>query len=208
MSREPDRPGRQSGLMLIVSLVILIVTLAIVFATQARADSWSWFDEDDNRQIMQEVADALADVELLFETGPLEARTGWVGAVTVFAVADGTGITINKAWSTRSYEWMAQHVNADIAAGYHNGGCTPIRTVALHEAGHVINNLRGGLPTMEAQAAVGYRPRPELRGELSGYSFNEDGSVNAGEAIAEAFQAVMCGSGGTVEQALYEMLVH
>lgn len=193
--------------MVAISLLVLVVTLAIVFSTQARADSWSWFDENDNRQIMQEVADALADVELLFGTGPLEARTGVVGAVTIYAVADGTGITINKAWSTRTYEWMAQHIEADIAAGYHNAGCTPIRTVALHEAAHVIDNLRGGMPSAQAQAALGYGPRPELVGELSGYSFNDDGSVNAGEALAEAFQAAMCGSAGPAEMELYEMLV-
>lgn len=198
----------RDGWLLVVSLTVLIVTLAVVFATQARADSWSWFDEDDNRQIMQEVADALADVEVLFGTGPLEARTGMVGPATVFAVADGTGITINKAWSTRSYQWMADHVNADIAAGYHNGGCSPIRTVALHEAGHVISNLRGRKPEMLAQEVVGYGPRLDLQAELSGYSFNEDGSVDVAEAMAEAFQAAMCGSAGPAEMELYEMLVH
>lgn len=195
--------------MLAISLIVLIITLIIVFTTQPRAhaDSWSWIDPDDNTAIMQEVANALADVELLFDTGPLHAYTGWIGTANTYAQAVGDGITVNKMWTTGTYQALTAQLNADIAAGYHNGGCTPVRGMALHEAAHVINNMRGKAPVRRAQAAVGYGPRPDLFAELSGYSFNADGSVDAGEAIAEAFQAVMCGVGGPVEHALYDMLV-
>lgn len=193
--------------MLAISLLVLIITLAVVFSTQARADSGAWVDDDDNRQIMQEVADTLADVELLFNTGPLHAYTGWIGPANSYAQAVGDGITINKVWSTGTYQALTAQLNADITAGYHNGGCSPVRSMTLHEAAHVINNMRGNAPVRRARAAVGYGPRPDLFAELSGYSFHADGSVDTGEAIAEAFQAVVCGVGGPVEQALYDMLV-
>jgi hypothetical protein len=190
------------------TFVCLGMAAGMVFAaTPARADSWSWFDPEDDVRIMQEVANALADVELLFGTGPLEARSGWVGDASTYAAAEGNGVTVNKAWSMGGYERMAAAVNADVASGFHNSGCSPIRAIALHEAAHVINNERDKVPVGRVRSLLGYGPRPDLRGELSGYSFDRWGVVNAGEALAEAFQAVMCKSAGSLEWQLYEMLV-
>lgn len=182
--------------------------LAVAVASPAHADSYSYVQPDDNTAIMQEVADALADVEIRMDTAPLEARTGWIGPKSTFAMARGNAIVINKEWTTGTYEDMAAALNFDISMGFHNGGCSPIRTVALHESAHVLNNRRGGIPEMRVLLAAGTGPRPDLKGSLSGYSFDADGSVDPGEALAEAFVAVMCGTAGVDERKIYGMLVN
>jgi hypothetical protein len=95
----------------------------------------------------------------------------------------------------------------DIAAGFHNGGCGPIETIAAHETAHIIDQRRGILPRQRLANAAAADDRSTLP-MLAGYSFTDGGALNPGEALAEAFQAYECGTADPVEVKMYNMLVH
>jgi hypothetical protein len=95
----------------------------------------------------------------------------------------------------------------DIAAGFHNGGCGPIETIAIHESAHIIDQRRGYLPRQRLANAAANDDVSTLP-MLAGYSFTDLGELNPGEALAEAFQAYECGTADPVEVQMYNLLVH
>jgi hypothetical protein len=113
-------------------------------------------------------------------------------------------VVLNSVYSADPQR-LAAEVQYNVDIGWFPGGCSPIATVALHEAAHVIDNVRGRIGTNRVAAT--YQNPDELRGAISGYSFGADGAFNANEAVASAFQAVLCNGGTQVEQDMYWMLV-
>ncbi len=186
-----------------IALVLFIVAAITLGAGVAKADSVAWVEPDDNRIIMQEIIDAVTYVEYKYSTGPITVGTAWLEP-NVFAAANGAGIIINKQYSTGTLERLNGELADDIATGYHNAGCSPARTIALHEAAHVIDHRRGLSPRYQLDYEAA---NLDLRGYLAGYSFTPYGELDEAEALAEAFQAVECGTANAVEHELYSMLV-
>lgn len=88
--------------------------------------------------------------------------------------------------------------------GYHPGGCSALRMLAIHEVGHVIDIRRNRKPRMVVGSAV---KSGKISDDLHGAAFNADGSVNPAEALATALAAVECGTATPTEHALYRILV-
>lgn len=177
---------------------------AMAYASpHAHADTTAYVEADDNRATMQEFVDVVGALEEKYGTGPIVIDTGYLGGPTVYAGADNAGITVNKWTSTSTPAQINAAVASDVASGYHNGGCDGVATIAVHETAHVIDQRRGfiGRARLAKNAAT-------MTGEIAGYSFNSDGSLNPAEAVAEAFQAVECGSASAVDYEIYRMLVN
>jgi hypothetical protein len=184
-----------------------IAAAAVALAAPASADTTGWADPDDNRVILQEILDNVGYVEAKYNTGPIHVETEWLDSPRIFAYADAYGITINKHWSTGTVAQLEAAVNDDIAAGYHNSGCNAAATIGIHEAAHVIDARRGGEARVELGVAEYYTDPAVLHGSLAGYSFTPAGDLDIGEALAEAFQAVECGTADDVEWQIHQMLV-
>lgn len=132
--------------------------------------------------------------------------SAWVGVEPMeygtYAKTRGDEITFNTLYVANPGLLRESLVN-DVSRGYHRGGnCTPAQLVAAHEYAHVLDNATGGSTRVELIVAIANG----LSGEVAGYSFNDDGSVNYPEAIAAAFTAVECDSPNQVELAIYNML--
>lgn len=139
-----------------------------------------------------------------YGTGPIPISVGPLPQPTAFAMTMGQQIVLNSVYGADP-ERFAAEVQYNVDIGWFPGGCSPMATVALHEAAHVIDNVQGGIGTKRVAATY---PNPdELRGAISGYSFGAGGAFNANEAVASAFQAVLCNGGTQVEQEMYWMLV-
>lgn len=94
-------------------------------------------------------------------------------------------------------------MSSDVAHGFHPGErCSAIQILAAHEFAHVVDYIGG----YTAQYELEYAVESGMSGEVSGYSFHQDGSVNYPEALADAFVAVECDDPTPAEQAIYEML--
>jgi hypothetical protein len=86
------------------------------------------------------------------------------------------------------------------------GGCAPLRTIAIHEVGHIIEARKGYKPRNDLNAAAS---RGEIMDDgLDRRSFEPDGTLSENEALAYAFQAVECGSATPNEQKIYDILVN
>lgn len=191
-----------------IALVLIMASWWVVLAVQAHADSTAYINTDDNTMMMQEFVDTVAYVEGKYGTGPITVQTAWLQAGEFAEVSDRTGVmTVNKAWATGDYADLTHSVEADIADGFHNSGCDPIQTIALHESAHIIDMRNGFVARDRLMAATRDDYGLGLHGVLSGYSFDEYGFLNTGEALAEAFQAAECGSANAVELQIYHMLV-
>lgn len=138
-----------------------------------------------------------------YKTGPISVTVAPLDAST-FAMTIGKRIVFNSSYSNDPLRLFAAIQN-NVNAGWIPGGCTPARTVALHEAAHVIDNTRNRLGSRRVAATF---PRGNaLRGEVSRYSFGNNDVFNAEEAVASAFQSVLCNGGTAVEMDMYYMLV-
>lgn len=94
-------------------------------------------------------------------------------------------------------------VAADVWSGFHRGmHCSPEQMVAAHEYAHVLDNATDHTARSELVQALA----EGLSGEVSGYSLNDDGTVNYPEALANAFVAVECDVPTPAEQTIYVML--
>jgi hypothetical protein len=169
---------------------------------KASADSVAYLDPDDNAATMQQFVDAVGVLERKYGTGDIVVATGFIGGYSAYASANANGITVNKFTSTQSPEEIAGRLADDVALGYHRGGCTGPTLIAVHETAHVIDARRGWIGSERLAANAAY-----MTGTIAGYSFHEDGSLNPAEAVAEAFQAVECGTANATDFQIYEMLV-
>ncbi len=136
-----------------------------------------------------------------YGTGPIQTVVAPLPDQNTFAIAVGQQITLNSVYTDRARLTSAIQHNIDV--GWIPGGCTPAATVALHEAAHIIDNAKGKIGTRRVASTY----RLSLPGEISGYSYGEGGNLNAGEAVASAFQSVLCNGGTEAEQDMYWMLV-
>lgn len=140
-----------------------------------------------------------------YKTGPIQVSVAPLPDANTFAMTVGRRITLNSTYTDEAR--LADAIQRNIASGWIPKGCSPAVTVALHEAAHVIDNTKRRLGTR--RVAVTYRLNADdlLPGQVSDYSFGENGKLNAGEAVASAFQSVLCNGGTAVEQDMYWMLV-
>ena len=139
-----------------------------------------------------------------YGTGPIPISVGPLPQPTAFAMTMGQQVVLNSVYGADPQR-LAAEVRYNIDLGWFPSGCSPMATVALHEAAHVIDNVRGRIGTKRVAAT--YQDPDDLRGAVSLYSFGEDGIFDPAEAVASAFQAVLCNGGTEVEQEMYWMLV-
>lgn len=120
-----------------------------------------------------------------------------------YAEADGAKITFNSVYTSNARA-LERLIITDVQNGFHPalGYCTPEQLLTYHEAAHVIDVKKNRRPS----EAVEKRYGNAIGLGLSGYSFS-NGSLNAVEALAEAFAATLCNGGNEVEREMYEMLV-
>ena len=139
-----------------------------------------------------------------YKTGPILVTTERLADENTFAMTTGRRIVFNSSYSNNPLKLFSA-IQRNVTDGWFPGGCSPARTVALHEAAHVIDNTRGRLGSR--RVAANWRRGNALQDEVSRYSFNKDGSLNAEEAVASAFQSVLCNGGTNAEMDMYYMLV-
>jgi hypothetical protein len=122
----------------------------------------------------------------------------------IYGISQGNTIVYNSYYTANPAELHAS-MSQDVADGYHPGKyCTATQIVAVHESAHVIDWYNGRSGEAELRAAVA----GGMSGYVSAYSFNSDGSINYGEALADAMVAVECDDPTDAEVAMWEMLVY
>lgn len=186
-------PAPQTGVRrLMRGLTTVVVALAVVAGVTAAPAAANTY-----REFFDSV-DWLAD--------KYGAGTVYVGHEPMeegsYAWSSGRTIMLNSYYIDNP-EQLWVDLNRDVMHGFHPGRmCTPAELVAAHEFAHVLDYLSG----YSARTELEYAIVNGLSGEVSGYSFNSDGTVNHGEALADAFLAVECDEPTNAELALYEML--
>lgn len=121
----------------------------------------------------------------------------------VYGRSSGRNIVFNSRYINNPALLNSDMVS-DVAHGFHPGmKCSAGQIVAAHETAHVLDYVTGYTAETELVTAIN---NGELRGVLSGYSFNANGSVNPAEALADAMVAVECDTPTAAELALYTML--
>jgi hypothetical protein len=86
-----------------------------------------------------------------------------------------------------------------VAAGFHPGGCDPVRLIAVHEFAHVLAYVHGDVAQEQIIA--------ETAGGDFANGLHDYGEANVDEALATSFAAVVCGSQTPMEQQIYDILV-
>lgn len=167
------------------------------------------FHDGDNIALMNEIVNTVNSVAEEFPevrgiTVTTEVMPDWFYA---FAMSGHPGkITINHHYASDP-SVLTRLVNQDVQLHFHPalGHCSGAQLLAYHESAHIVDFGRGQVA--DALLVQRFGDGKQLQGILSGYSFNSAGSINAPEALAEAFAAVKCDGGNWAEQELYHMLV-
>jgi hypothetical protein len=129
-----------------------------------------------------------------------------VGATTFFG-----RVTFNELFASDRQK-LENSTKHDVELGFHPplGHCSGVQFIAYHEAAHLVDDSEG---TSAHNALVNlFGDGLRLHGVLSGYSFKRaddflaPGTINASEALAEAFAAVHCNGGNWAEKELNHML--
>jgi hypothetical protein len=131
-----------------------------------------------------------------------------VEVIPVFGVFAGTSQSGRTIFLEETYAEFPHVFNRDVAEnvehGYFPSGCTPARLIAIHEFGHVLDNQNG---RRARQALAQLASSGQLEGTLTGYSFHNDGTLHPGEALANAFAAVHCGTANALEHRIFQLLL-
>jgi hypothetical protein len=187
--------------------LILALSAAPASATPGRVDLV--LDQNDASPFMSEVIAGLQTVvnehpevvNIVLTSEPLDYE-GNVFAGTL----KGTNVVIVNEVYANDGVYADQRIGESIASGFHPEGCTPGRTLGLHEGAHVIDNAHGqrAWNIVSAKYGAGH----DLWDDLPGYSFDILGDLEPGEALATAYASVKCGSANAVEHDLYNILVN
>lgn len=182
--------------------------MALADPGTAGAAPVSDWDSDDNVLLVNEAEQVAYAVissypmldGVIIGSEPLDADT-YAGA---YVAPDGTtAIALNDYW-TSNPAGLDASIRADVASGFHPplGNCSPVQLVMVHEAAHLLDALTGRTArAVVAQQLGGLTDLPLRR-----YSFNEDGTLNPGEALATAYASVICNGGTELEQAMAGLL--
>jgi hypothetical protein len=119
-----------------------------------------------------------------------------------YGESNGRTIIFNKLYVDNPQK-LYNDLSSDVGSHYHPGArCTASQALAAHESAHVLDWETGYTARYELAEAV----NNGLSGQLTGYSFNADGTLNIPEALADAMVAVECDVPTPAEQAIYNML--
>jgi hypothetical protein len=190
-------------------LVLAIIALALILgglagSGKAHADVDAYLDENDKTYVTYQFIQAVLDMNNAYpEVGNVEVDVAVIPIIGVFAGTVDHTITFEETYAEMPYAFEID-VNRNIRDNYFPGGCTPARLVAIHEFGHVLDNTRGRRARMVVQQLYG--SGIQLQGMLTGYSFNDNGTLAIGEALANAFAAVQCGTANALERNLFQIL--
>lgn len=182
------------------SLAIGVVVVASLSGFRTAAPP-AWADVSvRDMSVMDEFVHTVNWVAESYGTGPIQTLVAPLPDPNTFAMTIGQQITLNSVYTDEAL--LASEIHRNISSGWIPGGCSPAATVALHEAAHVIDNVKGRVGTRRVAATYLF----SQPGAISLYSF-KDGNLNAGEAVASAFQSVLCNGGTESERDMYWMLV-
>ncbi|QHB37464.1 hypothetical protein SEA_LEOPARD_58 [Mycobacterium phage Leopard] len=195
---------KRIALSFVIPALIVFGLYAIHETARAGADAIVYYEEGENTVLLQEFVDAVGMISSKYGTGDIVVTTAWMPA-HVMAKANSQGIVVNRMWTYGIMDGDAMEA-AGVEAGYHPGGCSAATATAIHEAAHVLDTRSYNEARYELIEKYG--TGESLHGLLSGYSFNDDGTLNVPEALAEAFQAVECGVANATEQELWHMLAY
>lgn len=119
----------------------------------------------------------------------------------VYAFAGDGKITFNSLYTSKTSLFNSM-VRDDVKMGFHPhlGHCTPAELLAIHESAHIIDQTRNRAPKIALIRMFRVVPR-----DLAGYSYNE-GALNPGEALAEAFASVKCNGGNATERKIAALI--
>lgn len=162
------------------------------------------WDADDSPVLVDDITRAVNGIAVKFPEVRGATVTSELEPIGVYAYALRPKIALNDLYMSDPEIFNAM-VHDDVEAGFHPslGKCSPAEFVAIHESAHLIDQGKGKAPRTElVKRWLGGEGFPNL----SGYSFR-NGALNPGEALAEAFAAVICNGGNASEQALYDILI-
>lgn len=182
----------------------MVLVIGYTYIWRASADTSLSYEPGESVNVLQHFVDAVDYESQKYPgMGDVEIRTVWMGIPNMYARSGYVGIEVNQEW-TEDDTSMTASVALDVAQNFYRGGCDPIATIAVHEFAHVLDARSGFEARDELTAALG----TTYFGDLSGYSYNSDGTVNVPEALANAFQAEECGTANAQEMQLYSMLAY
>lgn len=189
--------------------ILAVLLFSSLFATPASADLLikTDFDDDDNPVLTGEITAAINEVAMEYP----EVRGTLVTTVPlgfVYAAADGHTISFNDDYISSPVQYQ-QLVEDDVLHGFHPplGHCSAVQYLAYHESAHVIHRSRDNGHVIEEAVTRWFGDGFLLRGFLAEYSFNANGSINPGEAMAEAFASIRCNGGNLAEWELRKILL-
>jgi hypothetical protein len=200
--------------------IAAIVALLVLCSSPAKAEpAQPWhpglsmsIDNDDDLRLVSEVADTLTTLMYLVNMPDLHFGTEiFAQNPRAFARARGYRIDISDAWAS-DYDALSASLLDNQNAGWMSsiGSCTPIELLVAHEFAHIVNNYMGRVPGDNLVRDALYITPDQLsymRSQLSGYSFNEDGTLNASEALADAWAAYVCNGANELETKIAQLLL-
>lgn len=192
--------------------IIATLACALVFVSptaSARLLVYPVLHDGDDPALMSDIVNAVNTVAEEFQEvrGITVTTTEMPFFYYAFATSDTPrSIAINHRYASDPGT-LLKLINSDVKIHFHPalGHCTGPQLLAYHESAHIVDFGRGQVADTLLRKRFG--DGRNLQGILSGYSFGSAGSINTGEALAEAFAAVKCDGGNWAEQELYHMLV-
>jgi hypothetical protein len=186
-------------------LAVVIAIASTLVAPVARADGiHTDFHAGDDPAITSSIVNSLAYLTWTFpELRDVAVDTESLTDTSYAQAGDGK-ITFNTRY-TGSASQLDAMIAQNAQIGFHPklGRCSGAQLLTFHEAAHIIDAAKGGVPS-QALAAL-YGDGHDLRGQLSGYSF-KNGLLNPPEALAEGFASTLCNGGNAIERGIYRLV--
>lgn len=199
--------------LMLASIILGVAGGLLLFAPDSRADvDARWPDvvhyvdsDDDDTMMLMIVATIQSAVDMFPELAGITFTTAPQDNGE-YAVAYGRTIELAERWASDP-AGLDVAMRNDVAYGFHppSGRCQPVQFLILHEVAHVLDNVHGRTGRTALTLAAAGMDAEDLRvarKSLSRYSFGDDGRLNPGEALAEAWAATVCQSATNLEEEL------
>jgi hypothetical protein len=165
---------------------------------------WDIDADDDIELMLEAVATMQMMVDRYLPGQMVTFETVILDHETAIAAAYGRDVELAERYASDPAV-VRMAVVGDVAAGYHPpiGSCTPIEFVIIHEMAHVMDNAHGRIASGRLNTI---QPNDDDYAQLSGYSFNDDGTSNGPEMLANAVASVICNGGNPTERIVADLV--